>query len=182
MTVVRAVPSLGDVVPVVKLLAVAVEDVGMELHNTLIMTGGLGMTGALGTVEVVVAVTVGREGVGHLQVTLGNGYLDVGGVDGLALLVDNERNGVDAGIGEGERGLLVVARNVGARLLVADFPHQTGTLVKLGGIGGQTGNERSVSREVLRLGDLTAGIVRIGNLQLNLGRRRQSDTKKCQKA
>ena len=103
--------------PLVQLLPPAVEDVGIELHDALVV--------ALGAIHVVDAVAVGREGVRHLELALRDLYryrlcilpvvlgvcYGVGAVDECSI----EHDAVRASLGEGVLRLLLVAHEVGLR-------------------------------------------------------------------
>ena len=62
MAAVLAIPALRDIRPLVELLAVAIEDISVELDDALVVT--------LGFKDVVLSVSVGREGVGNMKYRL----------------------------------------------------------------------------------------------------------------
>ena len=108
--------------PLIELLSPAVEDVAVELHDALVV--------ALGTIDVVdVVAVVGREGIGHLQVALGNRHRELLGVlpvflrigHGVGALCEDgvELHLVHARPGERHLGVLFVPNKIRCLLLAS---------------------------------------------------------------
>lgn len=141
---VGAVPALGGVGPVVELLAPPVEDVGVELHDALVL---------LGLVDVVVAIAiVGREGVGEGELTLADGHAEHDGVElGLAVVERRAQHHLRrAGGGEGVVGDLLVAHHeVPGLAFLPEVPFEGGRVVAhVRRVGGEGDGERRLALDL----------------------------------
>ena len=159
MGTVPATILIGPVSPLEQLLAVAVEDVGVELDDAL--------RRRLGLIVVVDAVTIGREGVGHLQHALANLDIERARVLQDAVEHRHHRDLGGAGKGEVELGSGLVARDVDACRRIADVPLDGAGGVESRRTVGEADVDGRFGIEGSRLHNFGTGLVGIRRLDVN---------------
>ena len=135
----------------------------MELDNALVV--------GLGLIEVIDAVVIGRESIGHFQMTLANG--DTHGLGNLnnVVLAHLQGDGMQSRLNEGVVDVLVVAGDGCARSCVADVPLYLSFRVQAGRVGRKVDLQGSFGRDA-RIGFgslLVAILVDVRCLQFDVG-------------